>query len=189
MGVFIIPPLPPILLELLQTARSLRSTGITPLRRYCGPLRLPLVFPPSSRCFRLYGFVLHPFLEWDEEGLSSRFVCLCHRAAALTPPEWTIASVSLRPSMLPSLDGRELGLWGKCFSRPYLHSLALRPDDLLTILTDGFVDRLQKFGSPPPRYPSYKALTFTLVGLSPTGPTSLFTGRTSTRRRRRSRPS
>src|SRR5262245_65158599 len=42
MGVFIIPPLPPLLSEELRTAGPLRSTGITPLRRYYGPLRHPL---------------------------------------------------------------------------------------------------------------------------------------------------
>jgi hypothetical protein len=49
-----------------------------------------------------------------------------------------------------------------------MHLLSLRPDDLLTILEDGFVDRFRKFGFSPLRYPSYKVLTFTLVGLSPT---------------------
>jgi hypothetical protein len=62
--------------------------------------------------------------------------------------------------------------WGFRFSRPNLHLLSLRPDDLLTILEDGFVDRFRKFGFSPLRYPSYKVLTFTLVGLSPTEHTS-----------------
>jgi hypothetical protein len=62
--------------------------------------------------------------------------------------------------------------WGFRFSRPYLRSLSLRPDDLLTILDDGFVDRFRKFGFSPLRYPSYKVLTFTLVGLPPTEHTS-----------------
>ena len=44
MGVFVISPLPPMLLESLHTARSLRSIRITRLRRYCGPLRHPLAF-------------------------------------------------------------------------------------------------------------------------------------------------
>jgi len=62
--------------------------------------------------------------------------------------------------------------WGFRFSRPNLHLLSLRPDDLLTILEHGFVDRFRKFGSSPLRYPSYKVLTFTLVGLSPPEHTS-----------------
>jgi len=62
--------------------------------------------------------------------------------------------------------------WGFRFSRPNLRSLSLRPDDLLTILEDGFVDRFRKFVFSLLRYPSYKVLTFTLVGLSPTEHTS-----------------
>src|SRR5579864_8752656 len=44
MDAFVISPLPSMLLESLQTARSLRSIRITRLRRYCGPLRHPLAF-------------------------------------------------------------------------------------------------------------------------------------------------
>src|SRR6202171_5586241 len=45
MGVFVISPLPPWFLEPLQTAGSLRSTDITLLLRYYGPLRHPLAVP------------------------------------------------------------------------------------------------------------------------------------------------
>jgi hypothetical protein len=38
---------------------------------------------------------------------------------------------------------------------------------------DGFVDRLQNLGLPPPCYPSYGALTFTPAGLSPAEHASL----------------
>src|SRR6202051_1869013 len=57
MGAFVISPLPSFLLESLQTAGSLRSTGITLLRSYYRPLRHPLVVPPTSRYLRLYGFI------------------------------------------------------------------------------------------------------------------------------------
>ena len=73
---------------------------------------------------------------------------------------------------MPSLYGSKLGHWSFRFSRPYLRSLSLRPDDLLTILEDGFVDRFRKFDFSPLRYPSYKVLAFTLVGLPPTERTS-----------------
>ena len=63
MGAFIISPLPSMSSESLQTARSLRSIRITGLRRYCGPLRHPLAFPPTSRCPRLYGFLLRRFRD------------------------------------------------------------------------------------------------------------------------------
>src|SRR6202165_3722394 len=42
MGAFVISPLPPVLLESLQTAGSLRSTDVTPLPRYYRPSRIPL---------------------------------------------------------------------------------------------------------------------------------------------------
>jgi len=43
MGAFIRAPLPPMLAEEARAAGPLRSTGITPLRRYYGPIRHPLV--------------------------------------------------------------------------------------------------------------------------------------------------
>src|SRR5262245_14947771 len=45
------------LTEAEDTAGPLRSTGITPLRRYCWPLRHPLAFPPTSWFCQLYGFL------------------------------------------------------------------------------------------------------------------------------------
>ena len=44
MGALYHSPLPPVLLEPLQTAGPLRSTDITPLHRYYGPGRHPLAF-------------------------------------------------------------------------------------------------------------------------------------------------
>src|SRR6202142_537794 len=44
MGGFVIAPLPPFLLEPLQTAGPLRSADITPLPRYYRPGRIPLAF-------------------------------------------------------------------------------------------------------------------------------------------------
>src|SRR5207248_1213948 len=45
MGAFVISPLPPILLEPVQAAGPLRSTDITLLLRYYGPIRHPLAVP------------------------------------------------------------------------------------------------------------------------------------------------
>src|SRR5215469_12879830 len=42
MGAFIISPLPPVCWSSCTTAGPLRSTGVTPLRRYYWPLRHPL---------------------------------------------------------------------------------------------------------------------------------------------------
>src|SRR3984893_18476700 len=115
MGAFVISPLPSFLLESLQTAGSLRSTGITPLRSYYRPLRHPLVFPPTSRCLRSYGFLFSTSFSADEEGFSSCFTHPCHRAVAITPPDCLAASASLRRSMLPSPHEGRLGLWGSHF--------------------------------------------------------------------------
>ena len=45
MGAFVISPLPSFLIKTACAVRPLRSTGITPLLRYCGPSRHRLVFP------------------------------------------------------------------------------------------------------------------------------------------------
>jgi hypothetical protein len=45
-GAFIRAPLPPVLAEELRTAGPLGSAAITPLRRYSGPIRHPLVVGP-----------------------------------------------------------------------------------------------------------------------------------------------
>jgi hypothetical protein len=44
MGAVVISPLPPFLLEPLQTAGSLRSADVAPLPRYYRPGRVPLAF-------------------------------------------------------------------------------------------------------------------------------------------------
>ncbi len=56
-----------------------------------------------------------------------------------------------------------------------MRSLSLQPDDLLTIpwMAYGFVDRLHALRFLRACDPSYGALTFTLVGLPPTGYISL----------------
>src|SRR5215471_11905261 len=71
MGVFIIPPLPPMLSEECRTAGLLRSTDITPLRRYYEPIRHPLVV---SRLPGVAGYTAYPASALsgrDEEGFSS----------------------------------------------------------------------------------------------------------------------
>ena len=109
----------------------------------------------------------------DEEGLSSCLVYPCHRAVALTPPEWSGASVSLRRPMQPSPYGSGLGfLWGFRFSRPNPRSLSLRPDDLLTILKMALSIGIRNSISLLSAIQATRPLTITLVGLSPTEHTS-----------------
>src|SRR5512132_227204 len=85
MGVVIMPPLPPMSSEEVRTAGSLRSTGITPLRRYYEPVRHPLAvgrFPGSPG----YTPDLTPLIsQRDEEGFSSCSMRLRHRAVAPSP--------------------------------------------------------------------------------------------------------
>src|ERR1700692_3789090 len=86
MDAFVISSLPSPMLETLQMAGPLGSADITPLLRYYGPSRPPLVFG------RLPGFAgstasLAPTISRrDEEGFSSCLACPCHRAVASTPP-------------------------------------------------------------------------------------------------------
>src|SRR5215470_13008976 len=85
MGVFIIPPLPPVLSEELRTAGPLRSAGITPLPRYYEPLRHPLVV---GRLPGVAGYTAYPasaLSGWDEEGFSSCSMCPGRRAVANHP--------------------------------------------------------------------------------------------------------
>src|SRR5689334_23226673 len=85
MGVFIIPPLPPLLSEELRTAGPLRSAGITPPQRYYGPLRHPVVV---SRLPGAAGYTAYPASALsgrDEEGFSSCSMCPGCRAVANHP--------------------------------------------------------------------------------------------------------
>ena len=94
--------------------------------------------------------------------------CCCFNPASVN---CRVSQFATFPAAFASTEASSAN-WSFRFSRPNLHSLSLRPDDLLTILEDGFVDRFRKFDFSPLRYPSYKVLTFTLVGLSPTEHTS-----------------
>src|SRR5438067_10304279 len=62
MGAFVISPLPPILLESLQTVGSLRSTSVTSLHHYFEPLRHPLVFHRFPGVSGYTAFLLRRFL-------------------------------------------------------------------------------------------------------------------------------
>src|SRR5260370_39481366 len=85
MGVFIISPLPPVLLEEIRTAGLLRSTAITPLQRYYEPIRHPLVV---SRLPGVAGYTTYPASALsgrDEEGFSRCLMGPGARAVANHP--------------------------------------------------------------------------------------------------------
>ncbi|CAD6561311.1 hypothetical protein LMG28727_07392 [Paraburkholderia kirstenboschensis] len=72
----------------LQTAGPLRSTSVTRLHSYYGPIRHPLAFGPLPG-FAGYRTYLAPAISRrGEEGFSSCSACPCHRAVASTPPKW-----------------------------------------------------------------------------------------------------
>src|SRR5947209_17626512 len=85
MGVFIIPPLPPVLLEECRTAGPLRSTDVTPSQRYYEPIRHRLVV---SRLPGVAGYTAYPASALsgrDEEGFSSCVMGPGARAVANHP--------------------------------------------------------------------------------------------------------
>ena len=97
------------------------------------------------------------FLGQDEEGFSSSFRMSLQSCCRYCPARVVGRLRSgLRPSMLPSPYGWGLGLRGFSLSRPFLRLLSLRPNGSLTILEDGFVNRLQKR-----RFPSFPAIQAT----------------------------
>ena len=134
------------------TATTDPSATLSPFHRFPGVSGYPVSFFPLIS-------------QRDEEGFSSCLAHPCHRAVAVTPPEWLAASVSLRRSMLPSPHEGRLGLWGfrfeaiSAFTLVTARCLAHHPKD-------GFVDRLSGFDSSPPCYPSYRVLASTLVRFS-----------------------
>ena len=127
MGVVVIAPLPPMLSKVLRTGGSLRSTGIPPLQRYDGPLRPPRVFRGFPGGPVLQPPWLPPISWRDAAGLSSCLACPCPPAVAPTPPEWSVASASLRRPMLPSPCRWQARPPGLSLSGPPVRSRALRP--------------------------------------------------------------
>ena len=113
---------------------QLRSTGITPLRRYCGPVRHPLAVRPLPRVTGYSLDLAPPLSRRGEEGFSSCSTCPRHRAVALTPPERPAASASCDGPCCLRLSTVRLGLRGLSLSGPPVRSLPLRPGDSLTIL-------------------------------------------------------
>jgi hypothetical protein len=67
-------------------AGPLRSTEVTPLRRYYGPGRHLLVFGRFPGIASYTAYLAPTISPRDEEGFSSFSVCPCHRAVASTPP-------------------------------------------------------------------------------------------------------
>lgn len=72
---------------------SLRSLGITPVHRYYGALRHPLVVDPFP--FRLWGLPCSGDFSPGRGGLLQFPVCPCHHAIAVTPSKCPAVSASV----------------------------------------------------------------------------------------------
>ena len=68
-------------------AGPLRSTDITPLPRYSGPSRHPLVFGRLPGVAGYTAYLAPAISRRDEEGFSSCSACPCPRAVAFHPAE------------------------------------------------------------------------------------------------------
>ena len=145
-----------------------------PPRRYCGPLRHPLVFGRLPGVAGYTAYLALPVSRRGEEGFSSCSTCPRHRAVAPTPPERPAASAALRRSVLPSPSGWGLGLRGYSISGPPLRSLSLRPGDSPATPRMTVSMGFRTFGFPPACHPSYGASALTPAGLTPAEHISLF---------------
>src|SRR6516225_338057 len=153
-------------------AGPLRSTDITPLPRYSGPSRHPLVFGRLPGVAGYTAYLAPAISRRDEEGFSSCSACPCHRAVASTPPRSTAVSVSFRLVILPSPYGCRLGPRGYSFSRPQCVHCCYGPVTR-NLPSGSLVDRLRRFSFHLLRYPNYGALTSTPAGLFPAEHASL----------------
>ena len=72
---FVISSLPSPMLETLQMAGPLRSADITPLHRYYGPSRHPLVFGRLPGFAGYTAYLAPTISRRDEEGFSSCLAC------------------------------------------------------------------------------------------------------------------
>src|ERR1019366_5193925 len=132
MGAFVISPLPAVLLEPLQTAGPLRSTDITLLLRYYGPLRHLLAVPrfpgfagSTVPCSADFATGRGGLLQLLSASLPS--CCRCNPARVVLP----LQSVCDHPCCLrPMKKGSASGIP----FRGYVCVDSLRPDDSLTIL-------------------------------------------------------
>src|SRR5208337_598057 len=95
-------PLPPMLPETSPTAGPLRSTGITPLQRYFGPLRLPLAVNRFPGDAGYAADLLRRFLVGARRVSPVAQRVLVTMPSITTPPKYPIASVTSRCCMLPS---------------------------------------------------------------------------------------
>ena len=167
MGAFVISPLPPFPPEELQAAGSLRSTGVTPLPRYYEPHRHPLVFDRLPGVSGYTAYLAAADFAAGRGGFLQLRDASCVTVLPLPPRR---SDGSSQPGYGPSCCLR-LSVAGSTSECPPFRGhirVRLRYGPVTCCHPeDGLVDGLQRFGFPPPCHPSYKALAFTLAGLTP----------------------
>ena len=122
MDAFIISSLPLRIDEEIPSAGSLRSTGVTQLHSYYGPIRHPHASAPLPGVAGYRNGLPPGISPRGVEGFSSCFTCPCHRATAVYPAGVDSRIGQIRQPMLPSPKLRKLGLRISSISGPhYVH--------------------------------------------------------------------
>jgi hypothetical protein len=161
-----------MLLESVQTVGPLRSTDITPLLRYCGPVRHPLAVPRLPGCA---GYTVPCSADFaaGRGGLlqllgASLSSCCRYYPAGVSRRIGQIATV--HAAFAPFPRARPPGL---IFSGPPVRLLSLRPDDSLPIPRMALSIDFQDSVSFLLTIQATGLLTFAPTGLTPAEYTSL----------------
>ena len=166
MDAFVISSLPLRVDEEIPSAGSLRSTSVTQLHRYYGPIRHPHASVPFPGVVGYRKGLAPRISPRGVEGFSSCFTCPCHRATVEHPAgvDWRLGQIA--PAHAAFAETRKARPPDLVPFEATLRSLALRPGDSLTAPESGFVDELQVLGFPHTCHPSYGGLASTPAGLT-----------------------
>src|SRR5271155_1349827 len=147
MGAFVISPLPPVLLESLQTAGPLCSADVTPLPRYYRPSRIPLAVHRLPGVAGYTVSLLRRFLDGTRRVSPVARHDLVTVLSLPTPPKCFAASVlaTLHAAFAREVRARPSGF--STFEALWVY-LRYGPVTRSPSLLDGFVNRLQDSQSP-----------------------------------------
>src|SRR6266853_6898514 len=157
MGAFVISPLPPVLLESLQTAGPLRSADVTPFPRYYRPSRIPLAVHRLPGVAGYTVSLLRRFLDGARRVSPVARHDLVTVLSLPTPPKCFVASVlaTLHAAFARKVRARPSDC--STFEAIWVY-LRYGPATRSPPFSDGFVNRLQDV-----QFPSF--LLFKLRGL------------------------
>src|SRR5260370_30847604 len=164
MGAFLISPLPPVLLEPLQTAGPLRSTDVTPLPRYYRPSRIPLVVHRLPGVAGYTASLLRRFLDGTRRVSPVAWHDLVTVLSLPTPPKCFAASVlaTLHAAFARKVRARPSVF--ATFEAIWVH-LRYGPATRSPSFSDGFVNRLQDV-----QFPSFLLFKLRRFDSYPDGP-------------------